>query len=982
MNSVKTKSAISGGAYVSGLIVLGLLAGCQLSADRMNRTQDVPTFRIADPLERVFASAGLVENSSTVFDVAANQITLAGAGGESVAFQMVFAPDRAGRRVRLELKPFHLVQLDSKDIERVVRTIEPAVTRWYKVEGVKVIGSGTVWQGQAGGAAVFPDALIPLVSDSSGQASVNLAADKLTIVWVELRLPKGLGQGVYASELGVGLEKSLRTVAVALRSWGFDLAGSKAPGEDVRLFALVNAARLWNIYKLGEDQGTGALTISDQTPNLESLAEVAGEYAELLSDHGIEPWLVGAFPRIATDQQGIEFDWSGYTLLLDRFLQAGRIDHRYWPVPVEMSFPPTQLFGLYDSPGYRVYLHRYLEEFRKQFATAGRLGTPLGVFVWPEDPLTQDGMFDAWRTLAEALAGSEPGLVILDPFIANDLKPFGFSEFEFKDTGKFANILCPPGGWWNPAAMAKLRETGKQIWWRPGPAPAVPDLAVTAPYQFAQAIPWIAWRYGSTGVVITDSVGRSNSLDKPLEFEQAELSSRWLIYPGQWFSVAKPVPTIRLKMLQRGLQDVAYLNALGSMKSRDGKADLAEFLAHHLVRFAHTDALDGSLWSLRTDGLCRDYRPWALARMIAGRELAKPGEGTRAEVEPAGFDSSLLMEQFRQFSEDLVLECQGIKASRRVDLDSEQAAINWTCYLAMRNYRDERVSGTLGFADTSSGMTFPEAAFKVADLDWGYPLLVQLSEQSRSTSVNMFGIASRDVVFRSDAGQEIVLNCRSNALLVPLVAPDTIQIDGRFEDWSEPIGPVAGDFWRIVSDGPEQMLFGQPASRGATWSTTVQVAHDRQNLYFAFRCEQPPGSRLVRYSNDIEMRSGHASGEDLVEVLIDPDNRRTLDPKDAYHIVVKGNGAVISCRGLPAASMGGSYPWPNHAHAAVKIFDDYWQVEIAVPLADLGAVDKLDRWWGVDLVRVAGSIGEISSWSGAGSQLYVPISFGNMLLAR
>lgn len=970
------------------LVALSLAVGCRALGGKAERFAELPRIWFADPLERVLlplpATVGEI-NSPTVFDAATGRIILAGAGGETVAFQAVFPTGQPDERIRIELKPFKLIRLDQANLSGISQQIDLEIVRFYRVAQTEVGNYDALYPrftGRPTELRGFPDALIQLPVESAGTTEIHLNPNQATVVWVELHLPKGLGQGLYASQFAVKTDKSSRVVPLLLESWGFDLPLASADadaGAGIGVFAVVDASRIWRIHGLGKLPDRGVLTVFDKTPGLVELSQKLGDYAHILSEHGLEPWLGGVFPRITFGSTGERIDWSGYKMVLEHFVPAGPERRSFWPVPVDVRYPPTQRLGTYQTPSYRTFLTRYLAEFGDRFGKTGVLGTPLGTFVWPTDLTDGSTAGNLWQSLAEAAGEFAPDLAVVDPYIANDLRPFGFADFVLdKSRLDLAKIHCPPGAWWNPIAMAKLKDAGKTIWWRPGAAPAVPDLNVTSPAHFVQALPLIAWRYGSEGVVVTDVVG---SAGLQVE-EQTKASGEALIYPGRAFGVDRPVPTLRLKMLQRGLQDVGYLRALTMRDKDDGKKELAEFLVRHLVRFAHTDALDGALWSARTDGLCYDYRPWALARLIAGRHLASAGSLSRPEIEATMFDRKLIIQQFRQFSEGLVVESQGVKLDQVTDLDTGKEKIKWTYNLVLRNYADEPVTGTLAFANLPAGFTAVRGRVKISELDWAWPLRVQLQAESTSASADMFGTHLQEVVLHRETGPEILLTCRSAELVVPPMTADAIRIDGRFDDWSEPAGSVAGNFLRVVRDGPKLIEFARPERREAVWPTTVQLAHDRRTLFLAFTSHQPAEKMQTRFTNDIELSGGQAWGEDLVEVLIDPDNRRSLDPKDAFHIVVKANGAVICTRGMASSSMGGSRPWPSKVRAAVKRFDNRWQVEIALPLSDLSAEDKLGRWWGIDFIRLSASISELSSWSAASSQLYKPVSFGNVLLTR
>jgi len=957
------------------VLVVGSVLTASVGCSRIVlRPRAGPVFWISDCANRVFATNAVDKSGQGVFDDRAKMITLTGAGGETVAFQIVFPAQDVTWPIRLQMTPFRLVRLGRTGQEKVIDQIGPEAVRFYRVANVLVRTYDALYARHVNSPAIpagFPDALVPLGIDSAGRADLRLDAGQATVVWVELQLPMGMPRGTYAANLSAGTEYASTVLPVVLESWGFDL-----PKPAVSIFAILDVARVWQLNDLGRVRNSQVLVLSGQTSRLDDLCRLVGKYVRLISDHGLQVWPGAMYAKIGGRPEAETIDWSGYRAVAEAFTEASGGPYPFWPIPVSLRYPPPARFGRYDTPTYRSLVSRYIDEFYDTFVPTGIFSQAVAIFGWPDDRIVTESKQRSWTALAEAVREAHVDLSLVNPFIPSDLRLFGLSDFVPAAVGEHVNVYCPLGSFWEPGLMTELKDAGKSIWWRPGLAPAVPDLAVTKPYHSARAIPWSAWRYGADGVVIPDVIGRVGRRS-PGKVVEVGSSKHWLVYPGEWFGSSNPVPTIRLKMLHRGLQDIAYLKALAG---EDGN-QLADFLARRLVRFAHLDALDGSLWSVRTDGLCEDFRAWPMARIIAGLARAGHRSRSRAEVPTADYDMKVLKQQFRQLSDMMVLQCQGIKASRTQAKDTGREAIKWTYQLAVRNYTARPLTGTLTFGTLPGEFDAVTDRVKITQLDWAFPFHARLEAVSESSSVGLFGSRVQNVVLHREVGEQIVLPCRVTALSAARL-DRAIGVDGEFDDWPDPSGPVAGNFWRTVRDGAGAAANSPLSRRAAMWQTVVQVAHDGHDLYFAFRCRQPRQALRRLYTNHLAVSAGAAWGEDLVEVLMDPDNRRSFDPRDVYHVIVKANGAVICTMGQPNDTLGGSKMWDGNVRAAVKVFDDHWNVEIAVPLSALGAEDKLDRWWGLDLVRLSAAISEQSSWSGAGTQLYKSISLGNMFISR
>lgn len=949
-----------------------VLAGCTAARG----PGAVPDVSVVDPLEIVGPSVAMPTASTTVFDLADGRIRLAGTGGQTVAFQIVLAPAPQAASVACEFQPLRMVQ----SAQAAPATTQPyqqitlETLRIYRVLNATVEMPDPVCARYSVGPAPpreYPDALVEVPAASPGAAELELSGDRTSVYRLELTLPSGLPAGSYVSQLLLGSGSDRTALAVSLESWGFD-----PPPSPVRIFAVLDLPDLLAVCEGGRVEP--ALALSRRSPELDTLLPLAADWVDLLSSHGLEVWPQGAFPKISGEKDNERIDWSGYAAVVESVLGASRERPTHWPLPVSLDFPPPARFGSYDSPSYRAFLKRYLDEFYEQFVIPGILPPPVAVFEWPDPRIVRGGQTDDYLALARTLAELRPDVTLVNPYVSSNLRPYGFAEFEpVRLDAASARIECPFAAWWDPLTMSALIAEGRQVWWRPGPSPAVSELTVTAPSYFVQALPWIADRYGAGGIVLTDIVRQPDQTNRDIVYTNARDSLNVLAYPGGWFGSPRPVPTMRLKMLRRGLQDLGCLQAL----RQAGHDDQARLLSRNLVRFAHTDALDGSLWSARTDGLCEDLRAWSLARTIAGLGLADRSRDSRPEIDVARPDLQTLIGQFRQLCEAVVLECEGVTAASVLDPETGHESIRWTYNMVLRNYTAGTVDGTLSFRDLPPGLTAVRDQVKVADLDWGYPLRVQLQAAGDVSSVGLSGCHVQDVVFKPAFGSEITCLCR-NCAMVARTLSSPVRIDGRFDEWPDLAGASAADFWRAVPDGPAARQWSGADRRRVLWPTSAQVARDGRNLYLAIRCDQPGVALRRELSNRLDLAAGTPWGEDLVSVLLDPQNRRSFHPEDLRHVAIKANGAVMTTRGLPAGPVGGSKPWPADVRAAVQIFDDRWQIELAVPLDDLDAEGYLDRWWGFDLVRVSAGISELSSWSGAGVQLYKPVSLGNLFMPR
>jgi hypothetical protein len=142
---------------------------------------------------------------------------------------------------------------------------------------------------------------------------------------------------------------------------------------------------------------------------------------------------------------------------------------------------------------------------------------------------------------------------------------------------------------------------------------------------------------------------------------------------------------------------------------------------------------------------------------------------------------------------------------------------------------------------------------------------------------------------------------------------------------------------------------------------------DGQTLYLAVKSEAPPDGRLLTRAVPDAMRDVRAVlHDDCLELVIDPKRGRAAGDRTFYHIITNARGAL--------------YDWsfdPDNRQSQVDLnwrlpawqmrqtlADGWWNVEIAIPLASLGATsDDLKHPWGLQVARNWKRPSAQSQWS-------------------
>ena len=769
---------------MTGLILLSL-ASCQwLKKTSPNVSNDL-RFTVVAMNDPVSPDQPRENDDPLLVHPSDQMIHLYAAGGETVAFQLVIPPT-AVASMTLTIDPLTLLWPDVA----AEKNIEKIHWRVYQLRTVSVGAGDAVFARQepsdSPGQRSVVDPMEELGFESPGVVKLWGGGDENLLLWVEVDLPRGMTRTNLRGEIGLegGGKKFSRPLL--LHAWGFDL-----PDPGVNLVGLVDVPSLWTQDQMGTLRDPGRLVLPPDETRIGILADRLGDYCKLLDENGVEPWPINVYPKISgTNPERLVIEWESYQKLIQSVVTHSSRGRKYWPAPLDLSYPQTQIFGPYDSSNYRQMLSRLIREFNEKCVRTGLIGKPVAVPSWPETYESAVNDYDRAASLMKEWYRTESGMILMSPFIPTDLRPLGWPGFKpFDKVDSVAGGFCCDEKWLDPSVVDEWQKKGKQAWWRPMTSEGTLPLPQAGyPGFYSQAIAWATWKYGLSGVVLE---GASHGTENT--GLQAETR---LIYPGRGDTGGKPMGSVRLKLLRRGLLDVAYMKAL----EKADQKELATFLGGHLVRYAFADAFDGSLWTLRNDGLCDNERAWMLPRLIAGftlsRQTASAPATQRAESDQSDFLRKLYTSQFCQFTEGLSVELEGVRAKNISDPATGKDKIEWTFHVVNRNFTEDTADGEYEFVNLAPTFQVAGTNAVVTDLNWGWPFRSVMKLESPSIAIGMFGVNDQPIMFKQKDHAETVLNGRYGSLLAGRVNR-LIHIDGDFEDWSENNSALAGDFKRI-----------------------------------------------------------------------------------------------------------------------------------------------------------------------------------------
>jgi len=98
-------------------------------------------------------------------------------------------------------------------------------------------------------------------------------------------------------------------------------------------------------------------------------------------------------------------------------------------------------------------------------------------------------------------------------------------------------------------------------------------------------------------------------------------------------------------------------------------------------------------------------------------------------------------------------------------------------------------------------------------------------------------------------------------------------------------------------------------------------------------------------------------------------------------VAVKPSGVYVLEHGIDLdPPVGRHTPWAADIELGTRVHNDRWTVELRIPWGTFPSADRRNAVWGVNVTRFDRSAQQYSTWSGAVSNAYDPISLGNVFI--
>jgi hypothetical protein len=479
------------------------------------------------------------------------------------------------------------------------------------------------------------------------------------------------------------------------------------------------------------------------------------------------------------------------------------------------------------------------------------------------------------------------------------------------------------------------------------PLPPPPPNQLGVQYGPVQTIRW-------AGVL-----PRGNSPTEP-----ADPNELVWFYPGEWFGVDQPVPTIQLKWLRRAQQDFEYLYLARQRGDTINALWIARLMTKPVELAANQEADQTyGLLSGTADPKAWDQALDLLSKRILLREPGQP-------VDP---DKDVLLNREMLAWSETLERPMIMGHSTYWAWDSSQNNGNWIdlrlgidIYNASDNRPDQNLL-SWSFMPPQTGWQYRPQPVQIPALATYHVGRYSVGAELDPTKLRRVEHRPVQVTFTNG------YNNKQTPLTLVLPVGNTdrreagLQIDGSLNDWS------ADD---AIQDGPMVKMFNRPALQAgelqsATNPAQVFTTWSEDNFYVAFKLAGISQSAAKTVHNDVIFPFRRAWGEDLCQILVQAvyaDNTRG----PVLHVICKPSGATWVERKTDSRTS--TDPWEPYVGDVVRYWATInppdWRGEVAIPWKALNSPDKrLPVMLRFNFVQHVQETGESSSWAG-------PVDFG------
>jgi hypothetical protein len=928
-----------------------LLCGCDFGFNFGSTKAVALNAWVAGEMVNVSARTEAVADDA-VFDPAAKQVKLFSAGNETVSFQVVIDAD---------LVDIDGLEISCGDLKSAQgNTIRSDNVSAFRARAVRITRYPPWYLRLVDSVPEPTDYYDALVDLKRGGEFAKIKASDRGVLWVDLHVPRDAVGGKYLGTMEVRSKThEAWSVGVNLDVYNFVL-------PDARPLITVGGFDNTDLYKAFVKRDGKPFTpirMDRKDPKIREGLVIMRQLMRLSHNHRLDLFDKGVEPVMRRDMFGkIAMDWEDYDAIVKPYMDGSAFDDGIgcaaWPIPINTAWPLAQYYGGPNSQLYATTIGAVAGEIKKHFPVTKPIGRRM--FYWPyRGKVGQQGYVEHSR-LSRIVRAADRNRPILSQL---PVKPPAMTGWRLPgDFASLNDIRAVRAEYFNPDVAVAVKDASHPLvgWWlAPGAVPYLPSLGVIATPADVRAIPWFAMKYNCSGLFLPEVLHWTGD-----PFAEPAGAQTRLFYPGKAIGVDAVIPSVRLKRLRRGLQDIAYL----WLMKQHARGEAAGSILNAITRYAGLAAAGDNYLDPRLDGWVQNPETWRMARRLLAEEINSAVRGESVDPNKQLLAQRIAWKLFDEKAHSIRIQ-QSRSRVTRIDKTNDMKV---TVLLELYNEHTRDVDVVVSMDKLPSGWKAIKDEVRVSPFPPGQSTTVELTARCRYIPAGQAGKMTLPVTITTDVSRQKTIQA-TVSLIVAGQANKPIKIDGSLKDWPMRQGNSCAKF----------KLIGRRGRRGdglAQRQTMAFVLKDARNLYVAFSCTEPkPEAMIVKPNNIVHYEQLMACTEDLVELILDPGADAT-GPEDLYHIVVKPNGVMLAERGVRSnPRLGKSTPWPVEAQLAVKRHDGLWVVEMTIPLSSMpgGATES---FWGVNFTRFATQGCEASSWSEAPRYFYDPRNLGTMFL--
>jgi len=899
-----------------------------------------------------------------------HQARLRGAISETLCFSFA---------VQAGDEPLDELDFRVEPLRSAAGAIGPSAVRLFRMHRVDLRGNLPGWHVRS----VPPDrrvarpldVLVPIDAPIGGLPR-RLTPGQTIQLWVDLTIPKGTSAGSYIGAVVMTAgESSVACCDIDLEVYPFVLPDS---AEIPAIVELDHRALIRHHVELAGKPFEPGLDDWRDLPVRGEIDSLLMSTLRMLQEHRLTPVLSELTPIVkVTVDGGLLVDWGQYDSLVGPCITgegfANRVPSAVWPMPVGRFAEPL-VRGRASAPGSSRLLAQFMVECGAHFDQKG--WTERSYAMLPGDMQPGIESSDLTHRFAEVVRKTAPHASILSRLFPQDMGPYGWTDYPRMELSGAVDIWMPPAQFYDPWVMAGERSAGRRTWLVVDRPPFGGTTSVHAAACDVRVLSWQALELG-TQALFAGCVNRwDGPVDEatPVDCLAATGGDGVLLYPGRSFGLKGPVASVRLKHLRRSMADAAYVKLLKD----HGLAHVTQTLRRALAPDAGTKAYRTHFADGRRPSWPGDQGVFESARSIMANILKDKVLGRKCDDPSELFAHNAGWRRFMLSTRRLSIAIDGVRVRPAGGPSNLSASVE--CAITLVNHKRVPVSGTIAFGQLPGGWTTPDGEIEVSTIAPNGSRRMTLTAEAYLPATDAAGVLMLPLTFTTDQGMVHQANARLTCVTA-VPCPAGITIDGDLSDWPAGAANVASDFVLITGEPTDPVSDCVTRPRNAT---TALVMRDDKHLYIAINAGlSSPLDPTVSRRKSVEYDDMIPTGEELIEVLVNPTNAGTRSPTDLYHIVVKSNGTDLCESGIRFdPPCGQRRTWPVDLDVATRTHADRWVVELAVPLPAFGEGATENHIWGFNLTRLDEQNQEMSTWSGAVGNAYDPLAMGNLLLPQ